>query len=216
MGFRIFSSRNGSKQDTRGKATVLPRHSKSENDFGEESVSVQRDVVEQTKSRDTVPCMDSLGSPRFCQSPIQILFDEEGGDQEVEKVMKEDYSLGDLDESQINSAHQQTQSVISEISSTHQQSRSVIPEIYSTHQRSKSVISEPMNSLSQSRKTYASKEDETPQNDPGRPNLPLPPRLREASNRNPLGLSSSTSFREALLGLSCAAPMLGRSNFRTQ
>lgn len=59
----------------------------------------------------------------------------------------------------------------------------------SAHQRSKSVFSEPMNSPFQSTKTDCSKENETHQNDAGRPSLPLPPRLREASHRNPLSLT---------------------------
>jgi hypothetical protein len=54
----------------------------------------------------------------------------------------------------------------------------------------KSLILEPTNSRFESRQTDASKEIETPQNDLGHSKLPLPPRLREASYRNPLRLSS--------------------------
>jgi hypothetical protein len=56
--------------------------------------------------------------------------------------------------------------------------------------REKISFLEQTNSPFESGKTDASKEIETPQNDLGQSKLPLPPRLREASYRNPLHLSS--------------------------
>jgi hypothetical protein len=53
----------------------------------------------------------------------------------------------------------------------------------------KSLILEPMNSRFHRGKTDASKKIQNPQNDLGQSKLPLPPRLREASYRNPLHLS---------------------------
>lgn len=217
----IFSSRNGSKEDKFVKGTVLPTHSEYENYFQADSVSVKRDFAEKTKSRDTVQCMDDMGSKGFCKSPsVRISSDteENGSDKELKEGIGEDISFCELDKSEINYSRQRSKSVNSEIFSAHQLNKSAISEIYSTHQRSKYVISEPMNSPSQSTKTDASKEDKTPQNDPGRPNLPLPPRLREPSYRNPLRLTSSRSFKEGLLGLTSSRSLreasLGGSSSR--
>lgn len=255
---RIFQSLKSSKEDKFVKATLFPRHSKYENDFmADDSVCVKQ--VEKTMSRDTVPCMDALGSEGFSKSSsLQSLFDEEDSDGEVEKAMNEDYFFGDSDESEImscmgnknvddeidqptgefrsrvmkaaygetrvlhdstpstekgleikitmdvvqrssnssnsyseRSAHQRSKSVISESPNFPFQSRKSdgSKENATPHHRSKSVISESTNFPFQSRKAEVSKENETPQNDPGRPDLPLPPRLREVSHRNPLSLT---------------------------
>lgn len=61
---------------------------------------------------------------------------------------------------------------------------------HSSCDREKSLILKRESSLSEWGKTDATKKIETPRDDVGRAKLPLPPRLREASYRNPLQMSS--------------------------
>lgn len=64
---------------------------------------------------------------------------------------------------------------------------------HSSCERKKSLILEPESSLFECEKTDATKKIETPRDDLGRAKLPLPPRLREASYRNPLQIGSPLS-----------------------
>lgn len=232
-----FQSRNGLKEDKRGKLTVFPGQPKYEDVFVAGSVSLKQNVVERSKSLEIVPCIDASGSKGYRRSPSLRILSDEDRDPELEKAIQEDYSFRDLHDSQIigRSLNTDVDHEIDQL--TGEFGNCVVKTIYretgdlddgtpapengleikitmdvvrrssnssnqyshhKAHRRSISVISEPVNTLFSPEKPTLSEEYETPRNDPGLSNLPLPPRLKEASYRNPLGLSSSQRYYSKL------------------